>query len=138
MEIMERVETRISHPVLTDLSIDYGSMRGTDVYPQILPGLIVGRPITVTGRYIGEPRLVKIGGRSGNTVMTIPVLADTQDAKQEHSAIAAVWALENPRADGSDVTSTQPGAAAAAGDPAAAAPDYRLMSPLTAFVAVDS
>ncbi|MFM8478623.1 MAG: VIT domain-containing protein [Planctomycetaceae bacterium] len=138
VEIMERFETRISHPALTDLSIDWGSMQVTDVYPQILPDLIVGRPITVTGRYTGEPGLVKIGGRSGNTVMTSQVLADTPDAKQEHSGIAAVWArlkildlmAQTSRAPNQGPQLQQ--------EILQTALDYSLMSPLTAFVAVDS
>lgn len=138
VEIMERFEKRISHPALTDLSIDWGSMQVTDVYPQILPDLIVGRPITVTGRYTGEPGLVKIGGRSGNTVMTSQVVADTQDAKQEHSGIAAVWArlkildlmVQTSQAPDQGPRLRQ--------EVLQTALDYSLMSPLTAFVAVDS
>lgn len=138
MEIMERFEKRISHPAMTDVSIDWGSMHVTDVYPQILPDLIVGRPITVTGRFSGEPGVVKVGGRSGSTVVTSQVVADTKDAQKEHRGIAAVWARLKI-ADLMAQTSRAPGQEAQLKQEILqTALDYSLMSPFTAFVAVDS
>lgn len=138
VEIMERFEKRISHPAMTDVSIDWGSMHVTDVYPQILPDLIVGRPITVTGRYTGEPGVVKVGGRSGSTVVTSQVMADTKDAQKEHKGIAAVWARLKI-ADLMAQTSRAPEQEAQLKQEILqTALDYSLMSPFTAFVAVDS
>jgi Ca-activated chloride channel family protein len=123
---------------MTDVSIDWGSMHVTDVYPQILPDLIVGRPITVTGRFSGEPGVVKVGGRSGSTVVTSQVVADTKDAQKEHRGIAAVWARLKI-ADLMAQTSRAPGQEAQLKQEILqTALDYSLMSPFTAFVAVDS
>jgi Ca-activated chloride channel family protein len=138
VEVMDRFEKRISHPAMTDVSIDWGSMHVTDVYPQILPDLIVGRPITVTGRYTGEPGLVKIGGRSGSTVVTSEVRADSKDAQKEHKGIAAVWARLKiadlmARSSRAPEQMTQ-----LKHEILQTALDYSLMSPFTAFVAVDS
>lgn len=138
VEIMDRFEKRISHPAMTDVSIDWGSMNVTDVYPQILPDLIVGRPITVTGRYTGEPGLVKIGGRSGSAIVTSEVQADSKDAQKEHKGIAAVWARLKI-ADLMTQTSRNPQQETRLKhEILQTALDYSLMSPLTAFVAVDS
>lgn len=138
VEIMDRFEKRISHPALTDVAIDWGNMHVTDVYPQILPDLIVGRPITVTGRYTGEPGLVKIGGRSGSSVVTSEVQADPRDAQKEHKGIAAVWARLKI-ADLMAQTSRNPEQETRLKhEILQTALDYSLMSPLTAFVAVDS
>lgn len=138
VEIMERFEKRISHPALTDLSIDWGSMQVTDVYPQILPDLIVGRPITVTGRYTGEPGMVRIAGRSGNAVMTSQVLANTKEAQKQHSGIAAVWARLKILDLISQSSRTPEQVPQLQQEILQTALDYSLMSPLTAFVAVDS
>jgi len=42
---------RVSSPVMTDLALDFGSLRATDVYPRQLPDLFQGSQITVLGRY---------------------------------------------------------------------------------------
>ncbi len=65
VQIMEQFHESISHPAMTDLSINWGSMNVTDVYPQIVPDLIVGRPVVLTGRFTGEPGTVTVNGRTG-------------------------------------------------------------------------
>ena len=92
VEIMNRFNERISHPAMTDLSIDWGNMHVTDVYPQILPDLIVGRPVVVTGRFTGEPSSVKVGGRQGMQPASFTVAVNAADATKEHKGIASVWA----------------------------------------------
>ena len=47
---------RISHPGLTDLSIDWAGMQVSDVYPGRLPDLFVGRPVILTGIFRGHGR----------------------------------------------------------------------------------
>lgn len=48
--------TRISSPVLTDISIEYGGARPYDVYPVQMPDLFRGDQIVVFGRYKGQFR----------------------------------------------------------------------------------
>jgi len=136
--VMEQFHERISHPAMTDLTIDWGHMNVTDVYPRILPDLIVGRPIVVTGRFTGEPDTVTVSGRSGMQPITYSVAVDSKATQQEHPGISAVWArlkimdLMNQASRMPDVASeiqqtvTQ------------TALNYNLMSAFTAFVAVDS
>jgi Ca-activated chloride channel family protein len=50
-EVMDHFFERISHPVLTNIAIDWGSMEVEDVIPARLPDLFVGRPVIVTGKF---------------------------------------------------------------------------------------
>ena len=137
-EIMDRFNRRISHPAMTDLSIDWGQMKVTDVYPQRIPDLIVGRPVVITGRFDGEPSVVKVNGRVNMKPASVTVSLQEEGATADHKGIAAVWArlkikdLMNLATVARDAveeihqTVTQTALA------------YNLMSSFTAFVAVDS
>jgi Ca-activated chloride channel family protein len=127
---------RVSHPALTDLSIDWGGLTVSEVYPSRLPDLFVGRPVMISGRYEGDgPATVRITGRAGGESQTIAVAVDgAGDATRP--ALASVWArtkiadLED-RATIEGGTEVQP-------QITQVALDYNLMSAYTAFVAVDS
>lgn len=45
---------KVSTPVLTDVSLDFGAINVLDVYPQPLPDLFAGSQLVVVGRYRGE------------------------------------------------------------------------------------
>ncbi len=42
---------KVSHPVLTDLNIDFGNIKVDDVFPKKLPDLFKGTQLTIMGRY---------------------------------------------------------------------------------------
>jgi hypothetical protein len=42
--------------LLTDVTLDFGALPVTDVYPAKIPDLFAGRPIVVTGRYSGTAK----------------------------------------------------------------------------------
>jgi Ca-activated chloride channel family protein len=46
-----RLYERLRAPLLTDVSIDWGGLPVTDVYPRTLPDLYSGKPLIVSGRY---------------------------------------------------------------------------------------
>lgn len=128
---------RVSHPALTDLSIDWGGLEVTDVYPRRLPDLFVGRPVVVTGRFRGDaPTTVRVTGRAGGTVRTVAIAADPTDAAATHPALANVWARLKI-ADLEDRATVEP-AGESNGAIKQVALEYGLMSSFTAFLAVDS
>jgi Ca-activated chloride channel homolog len=45
---------KVSAPVMTDMDIDWGSLRVFDIYPRDLPDLFRGTQLTVLGRYSGS------------------------------------------------------------------------------------
>jgi Ca-activated chloride channel family protein len=128
---------RVSHPALTDLSIDWGGLEVTDVYPQRLPDLFVGRPVVVTGRFRGDaPTTVRVTGRAGGTVRSVAIATDPTDSGATHPALANVWARLKI-ADLEDRATVEP-AGESNGAIKQVALEYGLMSSFTAFLAVDS
>jgi Ca-activated chloride channel family protein len=138
VQIMEQFHESISHPAMTDLSINWGSMNVTDVYPQIVPDLIVGRPVVLTGRFTGEPGTVTVNGRTGMQPVSYSVALDARDANKEHKGIGAVWARLKIADLMAQVSRTPDQAEQIQQSVLRTALDYSLMSALTAFVAVDS
>jgi len=132
--VMGEFLDRISHPVLTDIAIDWGDMRVANAYPVATPDLFVGRPLVVTGTFTGEPGRVTVSARAGGEPLSIAVSSD----QAERASLAKVWARERI-AELADRASW-------AGDPGGELQDtitttaleHQLMSGYTSFVAVDS
>jgi Ca-activated chloride channel homolog len=136
-EVMGDFFERISHPAMTDLEIDFGGMNASEIFPQRVPDLFVGRPVILTGRFSGDgPATIRIKGIIGGETreMEIPVPADTSISAG--AAIPAIWARTRI-ADMVDRTAWEANDALPE-QVRALALQYGLMSPYTAFVAVDS
>ena len=135
-EVMRYFFNRISRPALTDLEIDWGTMKVTDTYPQHLPDLFVGRSVVVTGKFSGAPaEPVVRGGAGGQRVEYVVARTASEDA---HKFIPNVWArlriadLADRQAWTHDPHNELAGAIKST------ALEYGLMSDHTAFVAVDA
>jgi Ca-activated chloride channel family protein len=133
---MEDFFKRISHPALTDIAVDWGSMRATEVFPREMPDLFVGRPVILTGRFQGEPGTVRVTGQVGVRRIELPVVVEPADSIATHNGLPSVWAR-------SKITDLSAEAiyqrdAAVSDRIRQVALDYGLMSSFTAFVAVDS
>lgn len=136
-KVMDDFMSRVRHPALLDVRIDWGALAVTDVYPARLPDVFVGRPLLVTGRFEGkQTTMVKILGKAGTRTIEVPLTVDPAEAGAPHAGIASVWArkkimeLSDRQAQGEDPTlPTQIKQVAL---------DFSLMSAYTAFVAVDS
>lgn len=91
--VMDTFFERISHPALTDISIDWGGLAVTELYPKRIPDLFVGRPVVLTGRFRElRETTIRITGRVGDqtrdTLLPVDVLAHPID----HEGIRLVWA----------------------------------------------
>ena len=135
-QVMRYFFNRISRPVLTDVEIDWGTMKVTDTYPQRLPDLFVGRSIVVTGKFSGAPaEPVVRGWAGGRRVEYVVARSANEDA---HKFIPKVWArlrianLKDRQAWTADPDNEL------AGSIKKTALEYALMSEYTAFVAVDA
>ena len=135
-DVMAAYFNAISHPAMTDLSADFGAGTKVEAFPERLPDLFVGRPVTVVGRFEGEaPRAVRVSGRvRGETQAVEAVAADSAVAE---AAIGAVWARMKI-ADLGDRLALSPGDGEAPVAVRQVALEHGLMSAYTAFVAVDS
>lgn len=139
-DVMDLYFARISHPAMTDVQIDFGSMRVQEVFPRRTPDLLVGRPVIVTGRYTGNVGDIRITGRAGN--QDLAVTFDTADGAAEHPALAQVWArrkiadLMDRMAHAENQHQSEQQALRQA--VLETALGYQLMSQYTAFLAVDA
>jgi Ca-activated chloride channel family protein len=134
-DIMGAFFDRISHAAITDIKLDWGSMRVSEVFPRELPDLFPGRPIVLMGRFEGSGTTeIRLSGNAGNVQFPIP--ANLSNTAQTHQGLPAVWARMKI-AELSERSTFAP-------DPELpyvikqVALDYGLMSPFTSFVAVDS
>lgn len=135
-EIMANFFNRISHPALTNVHIDWSNMAVTDVYPATLPDMFIGRPMIVTGKYLGTIGDVRVSGLSGGRNHQFAIASDNSD--EANATISKIWARLRI-ADLADRRSWQ-------NDPyneledaiRKTALEYQLMSDYTSFVAVDS
>ena len=135
-EVMNDFFGRISHPTLSDLSIDWGDMLVSDVYPSRLPDLFVGRPVVVTGKYRGEPGDLNVHGQAGGERVEFGIQIDGREPV--YAFLPQLWT----RLRIADLVDRRVWAA----DPydefegmiRRTALEYELMSDYTAFVAVDS
>jgi Ca-activated chloride channel family protein len=136
-EVMATFLERISHPAMTDLSIDFGGMTVSEVYPTRLADLFVGRPVVITGRFTGGgEHVVTIHGTIAGEKRTIPMTVNFDDAAVGHKGLAAVWA----RMKISELAdrATYEAVADLPAQIKQVALEHGLMSSFTAFVAVDS
>ncbi len=135
-DIMTSFFDRISHPALTDVDIDWGGMAVSDVYPARLPDMFVGRPIVVTGKYLGAAGDISVSGTTGNQNHRIGISADSTDSGNTY--LPKIWA----RLRIAELSDRQTWEQNLYGELEAAirttALKYQLMSDYTSFVAVDS
>ena len=127
---------RISHPALTDVSIDWGSMAVSDVYPAKLPDMFVGRAVVVTGKYHGTASAVSVAGMQGLELQRLPVALSQNDAAK--ASISRIWA----RLRIAELADRQTWERDPQGELADAikrtALEHQLVSDYTSFVAVDA
>ena len=135
-QIMDDFFSRISHPALTDLQVDWGGLNVTEVFPDTLPDLFVGRPVILTGRFTGnQDTTIRVSGRVANEPMQVAVPASLAEAAT-HKGLPSVWARMKIAAL-ADQSTYKPDPDLP-GQIKQVALDYGLMSAYTAFVAVDS
>jgi Ca-activated chloride channel family protein len=87
--------SRLKTPILTDIEIDWGSLKPLDVTPALIPDLFEGDSIRIQGRFAAAGRpIIKVSGRVNGRPALLPLqidlLADAADDAGE--AIPLIWA----------------------------------------------
>jgi len=128
---------RISRPVFSDITIDWGKTAVTEVYPPRVPDLHFSQPIVLVGRFSGKAgkRIIVNGYSAGKPArITRPLTQQDQRARPE---LAQIWARMKiaDLADQSFWAADKEPLIAEIRDLAL---DFGLMSKYTAFLAVDS
>jgi len=133
--------TLLLHPpngssALTNVKIDWGAMKVSDIYPSDFTNLPAGRAVLIAGRFMGTvPPAIVVTGTEGNRPVSFSIPADLSKASPEKT-LPKIWAsmkiaalkLETIRTGDLDVI----------GQTRQIALDYGLASPFTTFLAVDA
>jgi Ca-activated chloride channel family protein len=137
--VVARFYERIETPVLTDIEIDWQGAKVAEVLPGRIPDLFAGQPLTVFGRYEGQPSgEIIVRGKANGKLVELPVAFDIADA-DDVAGVSSIWArnkvdellgyplLTTPYEVGSDTEQAV----------VELALQYRIMTDFTSFVAVD-
>jgi Ca-activated chloride channel family protein len=94
-ELIERFYERIARPYLTDIQIDWGTLKVTDTIPGRLPDLHASQPLVVLGRYqAGGTGTVTIHGRLAGRAFEQKLEVKLEGAPGGNVAIGRVWGRE--------------------------------------------
>jgi Ca-activated chloride channel homolog len=88
-----RLYERLRSPVLTDVSVDWGGLPVSDVYPKQLPDLFSGKPLVITGHYTAAANgTVHIRGKRAGDDFTRDINVSLNSRAASNSILASFWA----------------------------------------------
>jgi Ca-activated chloride channel family protein len=133
-----RFQDRVAFPVLSDLVLQVSGGRAWDVYPVTLPDLYVGQPLEILGRLKAEPGKavsLTVAGRVGQKDITLQ--AELPAGAGEEPALSRLWARARVDDLIEQVSSGGRAAHKTREEVIGLALEYNLVTPFTAFIAVD-
>ena len=139
--VAKRFNDRVRNPLLTDISIDWGNLQVTDVYPKHIPDLFSMTPVTVSGRYEkGGKGVIRLKGKMAGQDFVREIPVELPEKEADHDVLANLWARrrindlmnqEITSATDTIITDQKREEITQLGL------DYKLMTEYTSFVAVD-
>ena len=138
-KVAERFYERVRYPVLTDISLDWGGLGVTEVYPRRLPDLFASKPVVVLGRYNqGGTGQVTLKGHAGGKPWSHTITVQLPDREDGHKSVRQLWARAKiDELMGQDWSSLKSGQSKHKDAITKLGVDYRLMTQFTSFVAVE-
>jgi Ca-activated chloride channel homolog len=136
-----RFYERVRAPLLTDVSIDWGKLPVTDIYPSRLPDLFAAKPLVITGRYTAPIQsTIQLRGRRAGMEFKRDIELNFAGKAPQHEVLASLWARTKI-----DDLMSQDWRGTQTGTPVGQhreqitqlGLDYRLMTQFTSFVAVE-
>ena len=131
-----RFHERVRSPLLTDISVDFGSLQVSDVYPKRINDLFSAKPVLIHGRYTGGGSgTIKLMGRSSGSEVVREIAVNLPESDPTHDVLATLWA--RTRIDdltSQDHTNEKPEIRNAITNLGL---EFRLMTQFTSFVAVE-
>ncbi len=94
LEVAEGLAADLKSPLLTDIEIDWGDMKVSDVTPERLPDLFVGSSLRVYARHDGlGSGAIKIKGLAQGRRAELPVaLTPSTEGAEHDAALPLIWA----------------------------------------------
>lgn len=136
-----RFHERVRNPLLTDLSVDWGTLKVEEVYPRRLQDLFSAKPVILIGRYAAPGKdIIKLHGKLAGRPVTREIKVELPERQPQHDVLATLWArirIDDLMAE--DFTGMQRGTPKAEVRLAVTQLGlaYRLMTQYTSFVAVE-
>jgi Ca-activated chloride channel family protein len=136
-----RFHERVRNPLLTDISVEWGGLKVTEVYPQRLQDLFSAKPVILTGRYVHPGKgTITLHGKLAGRPVTREIRVELPETQPQHDVLATLWArtrVEDLMAR--DYSGIQQGTAKPEVRLAITqlGLDYRLLTQYTSFVAVE-
>src|SRR6185312_13199328 len=90
-----RLYERLRAPVLTDISLDFGSLPVTDLYPRRIPDVFSARPVIVTGRFTRSAHgILRLTARRAGGTYTREIAVDLPARDDGNASLATLWARD--------------------------------------------
>jgi hypothetical protein len=139
--VARNFNARVRNPLLTDISIDWGNLPVTDVYPKRIPDLFSARPLTVSGRYTqGGKGTIRLKGKMGGEDFVREIQVELPETETAHDVLSTLWArrriddlLADQFANSQDTSQREQ----LREEITKLGLDYKLMTEFTSFIAVD-
>jgi len=91
--IMSSFFTKINHPVLSDLVLDFGKIKVKDLYPKVLPDIFKGSQLILIGKYTDTGHVaIKLKGDVNGRKKDYIYEKTFPSEDKENSFIAVLWA----------------------------------------------
>ena len=136
--VAQKLRDYIASPVLTNIRVESDGVTLRDTEPRSVPDVFAARPLTLTGKWSGEPggsiRVVGTTG-AGVTFSQEFSFAEAAEAGSDNPGLGALWARERVRALADYALLTKNSEAVR--EVTNLGLTYSLMTPYTSFVAVD-
>lgn len=91
----ERFHERIHSPVLTDITVDFGGLNVSEVFPDVsaIPDLFSAKPVILTGRYTGPGNgTITVRGETAAGPFERTIDVNLPAAEPAHDVLAPLWA----------------------------------------------
>jgi Ca-activated chloride channel family protein len=135
--VINRFQSRISAPMLTDLKMDWSQLAATDISPNPLPDLYVNEPIFIVGKMRNSGKQqINLHALSVFGPTTMPILIDSSETNTRYKTLGSLWARARIE-QLSDKLIDLPDDAATKDEIVQLAIQHRLASQFTAFVALE-
>jgi Ca-activated chloride channel family protein len=141
-DAVQRFQKRAAFPVLVDVQIDWDHGRVTDVFPERLPDLYAGQPLSILARFHNATTArMRLSGRTPRghyeQVLEVELPEATPDRSEHWAALAQVWAraridalMQRERMEPRQKNTVRD-------EILGLALEHHLLSPYTAFVAIE-
>jgi Ca-activated chloride channel family protein len=92
-DVAHQLATKLESPVLTDIDIDFGDLKVSQVTPTVLPDLFAGGSLRILGKIEGGgSHTIKVNGRVRGRKASMPIQAVITDEQKTESPIPHIWA----------------------------------------------